>query len=517
MEHGVNQELVVSLLFFATCTLIYVSDFTPEVTLRNLQAFPTDSEASETVDRRLAQPAIATSQLNLLTLTRALPDPTRNVAAPPGTQSVSQSMLLQPLPPAVNARNSGVKVANKVAILTPDNGGQKRPSVLGAAPRLRGGNTNKGVNAVFGLNTNDDLLRRPEFDRVMEKCMVDFRAAVQEQLSPWPDRNITQRRLDRLFCVRKQVAKISYVAGQLRHASFQLNMDLNRLMGTMWLIHLAAVRAEASGRRLPDFEIVLNPTDKTSAFAKGRSKEWEDPLPLFCNAKCAGDTSISFPIMFNGQFGGAAGEMSVPLYESKYAELLAMGTPTPWADKKPFLFFSSTNVRGNRAAIFRSRSPAVTALPEVVPIAKYGEYKYLIYAYGHSGWSQRLRELAFMDAVMLLEESPCHEYYHHAFRPGQHYLSAREDLTDLEERPSQAMSDNKQAATMAGAWVATGRRVMALPCVLQYVEDVLREYSLRQDFAPQPRPGWPLHRLNVTQAHFLQQQPPSVQECRPYL
>lgn len=347
---------------------------------------------------------------------------------------------------------------------------------------------------------------------------MDFSAAVQQQLVPWPDKgSITQARLDRLFCVRKQVAKISYVGGELRHASFQLNMDLNRLQATMWLVHLAAARARAAGRLLPDFEIVLNPTDKTSAFAKGRSTAWEDPLPLFCNAKCAGDTSISFPIMFNGQFGGAGGEMSVPLYESKYRELQAMGAPARWRDKKPFLFFSSTNVRGNRAAIFRSRSPSVTALPEVVPVEKYGEYKYLIYAYGHSGWSQRLRELAFMDAVVLMENSSCHEYYHYAFDQGRHYIAAREDLSDLEARLAEATADDARAEAMASGWVRRGREVLRLPCVLQYVEDVLREYAARQAFDPVPRPSWPLHRLNVTQRHFVATQPPPLEECRPYM
>ena len=58
--------------------------------------------------------------------------------------------------------------------------------------------------------------------------------------------------------------------------------------------------------------------------------------------------------------------------------------------------------------------------------------------------------------------------------------------------------------------------MLSLPCVLEYVEQLLRQYAARLDFEPQARPDWPLHRLNVTLKHFVNVQTPSVETCRPY-
>lgn len=401
-------------------------------------------------------------------------------------------------------------------------------------PPAAGGITHKGVGTVVGLESNNNVTADPLYDVMVDApCSLPDAAeytarVVAEQLAPWAapsdtagdsDRRppIRMRYLDMLFCVRKQVARISYVRGELRHASWQLNMDLNRLRQSMWFLRLATLRAERRGRPLPDFELVLNPTDKTAGFARGGTEDLtDDPLPLFCNAKCAGDSSISFPIMFNAQLGGAAGEMALPLYAAKYEDLERLGQQRPWQEKRTSLFFSGTNLRGNREAIYKSRSPHVTALLEVVPVATYGEYRYLIYAFGHSGWSQRLRELAFMEAVVLVEDSPCREFYHAAFVPGRDYVLLREDLSDLDEKLETVVVDEAGSAAMALRWRTRGQQVLSLPCVLDYVEALLREYAARQDFAPVPQPTWPLFHLNATPTHFMSRQPPQVEVCREF-
>jgi hypothetical protein len=328
---------------------------------------------------------------------------------------------------------------------------------------------------------------------------------------------VRMKHLDMQYCTRKQVARISYVKGALRHASWQLNMDFNRLRQSMWFLRVATLRAERRGHPIPDFELLLNPTDKTAGYARGGTEELtEEPLPLFCNAKCEGDSSISFPIMFNAQLGGAGGEMALPLYAAKYSELEALGTPVPWREKKPTLFFSGTNMRGNRAAIYKSRSPHITALLEVVPIADYGYYRYLIYAFGHSGWSQRLRELSLMDAVVLMEESRCREFYQLAFEPNKDYVPVREDLEDLDEKIAAAVADEAGSEAMARRWREKGRKALSLPCVLDYIEALLREYVTRMDFVPAARPEWPEYRLNATPSHFMNKQPPPVEVCREF-
>jgi hypothetical protein len=230
----------------------------------------------------------------------------------------------------------------------------------------------------------------------------------------------------------------------------------------MWLIQMAINRASARGKPLPPFELILNPTDKSSEFGTGGTqKVLADPLPLFCNAKCSGDASISFPIMFNAQFGGAAGEMSLPLYYHKYNALLAADSKQSWEDKKPKLFFTSTNTRGNRAAIFKATSPAILALPRVVPMSDYTQYQYLLYAYGHNGWSQRLRELCLMKAVVVMEESRCHEYYQDVLQPGVDHVTVQEDFANLDTVADEIVHSHT-ANKMASAWLKRGKEVSSI-------------------------------------------------------
>ena len=47
-----------------------------------------------------------------------------------------------------------------------------------------------------------------------------------------------------------------------------------------------------------------------------------------------------------------------------------------------------------------------------------------MYTYGHSGWSQRLRELAFMNATVLMESSDCSEFFFDSFVPNVSFMIA---------------------------------------------------------------------------------------------
>jgi len=62
----------------------------------------------------------------------------------------------------------------------------------------------------------------------------------------------------------------------------------------------------------------------------------------------------------------------------------------------------NTSHSGNRSNIFKIQSPLFKAVPKPFPLREYGKYQYLVYAYGHCGWSRRLHELAFMDAVIFM-------------------------------------------------------------------------------------------------------------------
>ncbi|EGD79727.1 hypothetical protein PTSG_10711 [Salpingoeca rosetta] len=388
------------------------------------------------------------------------------------------------------------------------------PWVAAAKTTHNGGVTNKGMNqAALQGPIPEHISEDPLWEQTArETCSLNFTAIIRHQLGPWLESGIKQAHVDDLYCQRKHVARISYVGGELRYGSWQLGMDVNRLRSALWFIHLATERAKLRGNPIPPFEVVINPTDKTSEYGIGGTTLGGKRRPLLCNAKCDGDASISFPIMFNAAFGTGTGEMSLALYRHKYSELVAMGRPGEWHAKIPKMFFSSTNTRGHRAAIFDSEHPGVVALPEVVPISLYGDFQYLIYAFGHSGWSQRLRELAFMDAVLLLEESQCREYYHDVFTPHVDYIPVAEDLSNLDDALERAMSGHDRR--MAQRWRAKGYEVLSLPCVLDYVEGLLREYARLQRFAPQQRPDHRPYAMTDPLSVFSHRtEPPDAHTC----
>jgi len=213
------------------------------------------------------------------------------------------------------------------------------------------------------------------------KCPVDFGAAVGAQLAQWGADGVNETMLDRLYCIRKQVARVSIVGGELRQTNWQLTMDHNRLRSSFWLIQIAMWRAEQRGAPLPDVEFVVNPTDKTAKFASGRQQgdakgQKLRQTPLFCNVKCTGDSSISFPLYYHTLYGLPDGQMSLALYRQRRAALFRLGNSS-WGRKHPRLFFSATNKRGNRAGVFGTGSPLIEAVAKNVPLSKYGEYRWV--------------------------------------------------------------------------------------------------------------------------------------------
>lgn len=149
------------------------------------------------------------------------------------------------------------------------------------------------------------------------ECPVDFGLPVSIQLAPFQQDGITQSMLDGLYCVRKHVARVSIDRdGAIRQENWQLSLDHNRLRSGMWLLQLAVRRAAILGRPIPPVELLLNPTDKTADFASGKKKNSPEALrlrqsPLFCNAKCTGDHSISFPMYLHPLYGLPDGQMGL--------------------------------------------------------------------------------------------------------------------------------------------------------------------------------------------------------------
>ena len=58
-------------------------------------------------------------------------------------------------------------------------------------------------------------------------------------------------------------------------------------------------------------------------------------------------------------------------------------------------------------------------------------YRYAVYAEGACGWADRLKAQLASGTVMLLQETPCWEFFQPLLQPGHHYIPISGDLSNL--------------------------------------------------------------------------------------
>eukprot|EP00039_Didymoeca_costata_P011099 m.152927 g.152927 ORF g.152927 m.152927 type:complete len:538 (+) comp15060_c0_seq1:197-1810(+) len=346
--------------------------------------------------------------------------------------------------------------------------------------------------------SEDEEDRKLFANLLSRKCpanLVDWTSTVAEQLEQWREHGVTRKQTEE-FCVRSAV-RISHVHDELRLSMYKLDKkNLHRSNCGLWLMQTAIKRASARGFPIPPFEINMKPGDSSFSLAAPRL-QWSNAAPLLGNIKCGGDASVSFPFTLHDMFGEGDGRMSIALYKTKYEDALTWNVKK-WKDKKSLAFFSAgagAITRGNRSNIYKvKRADLLNASTRGTTMSTMGEYKYNIYAYGHCGWSRRVKELAMLDTVVLMEESICHEYVHHMFKNKEDYLPVTEDFSNLTEVLLLAKNkDDGEMKKVAERWGSKGRAMLDLPCTLDYVEQLLRTMASLQRFTPEYHPDWSLY------------------------
>ena len=335
-------------------------------------------------------------------------------------------------------------------------------------------------------------------------CALDWAGVIKKETSQWQQSGISQTQVDN-FCV-KHTVRGSYVNGELRLSRFALDpKNLHRVRCGFWLIELALKRAIARGTPIPDFEINVHPGD--ASFGSQSVSFWANAGPVISNVKC-GDASVSFPLTLHDMFGDGSGAMSLPMYKAKYAQAMdwsyhaSQDYPQTWKARKDMAIFSAgggATTRGNRSKIFKQakgNEDVILALDRGKRMWDMGTYRYNIYAYGHCGWSRRVKELAMLDTVVLMEDSACREYVHGMFEPGVDFLPVKEDFSNLASVARKAKANAGESGQMASSWRKKGREMMSLGCTLDYTEGLLLELARLQTFKPAYHPEWTLHTID---------------------
>ena len=346
---------------------------------------------------------------------------------------------------------------------------------------------------------DDNILQQTE-ELSKQPCTVNWSRVVDIQLANWATSGISTAQVATL-CNRKAML-ISIHNSQVRHMTWNLSAQhLHRVVCSMWLIQMAINLANLRNDPIPNLEIALQPGD--GSFSTSMT-QWDKAGPLLSNVKCNQDASVSFPQTLHDQFGMGDGRMSINMYQHRYQLLYITGNGT-WLGKDAHCFFSAgagATTRGNRSHLFNTDSPYMKTVDHAVPISEYGQYRYLVYAYGHCGWSRRLHELAFMRAGILMEKSACREYVHHIFDPVNEYISVEEDFSDVRSWLQKLAANEEQSRRMAEQWHLRGTASFTLQCTLSYVDQLLRRYAALQRFTPVERTAWPIYTLGDTHTHF---------------
>lgn len=325
------------------------------------------------------------------------------------------------------------------------------------------------------------------------KCRTDWKTVVQNQLANWKVTGITKASLDR-YCLRNSI-RISIVNGEMRGGYWYFKRNSrSRITCALWLLHLTILRAQAYGLTIPDVEMVFQGTDGAQSTVLEEFL-WDGAGPLFSNVKCKQDASISFPMGFHDQFGAFYGDMSLTMYDKKFNVLKDQYRPPAWKEKESKILFTSgkspgAGLRGHRIELSEITSPLLKVEDRDVPLEEYAKHRYQVYAYGRCGWSRRIRELSFMKAVVFAEASPCREYFYDALRPGIDFVPVAENFSNLAEELARVHEHPTKAEDMANQWIERASDFFALPCVLDYVWELLNGYARLQRFKPQPRPTW---------------------------
>jgi hypothetical protein len=76
------------------------------------------------------------------------------------------------------------------------------------------------------------------------------------------------------------------------------------------------------------------------------------------------------------------------------------------------------------------------------------------------GYSGRLKLLLHAGRPVIIQDRPWHEWWHDAFRPMEHYIPMRRDLSDLVERATWVQDHPREAATIGAAGQALAQRLL---------------------------------------------------------
>ena len=105
------------------------------------------------------------------------------------------------------------------------------------------------------------------------------------------------------------------------------------------------------------------------------------------------------------------------------------------------------------------------------------QFRFVIYAEGNCGWADRLKMLLTSGMLIILQETPCSEWYFALMKPFVHYVPVKNDWSNLIEMILWAKMNDHKARQIVSNAMTLGRYLMNYAVWEDYLYELLYEYS----------------------------------------
>lgn len=141
------------------------------------------------------------------------------------------------------------------------------------------------------------------------------------------------------------------------------------------------------------------------------------------------------------------------------------------------------------AALLQTLGPAYQFRPPIPMGEQANQFRYVLYAEGACGWADRLKVLLVSGMLILLQETPCREFFQPLLRPWVHYVPVANDFSNLIERIEWARHHDEAVRDMVDEAASLGRTLNSQAAWDHYLERLLLGYARRLAYVPRRRPG----------------------------
>lgn len=278
---------------------------------------------------------------------------------------------------------------------------------------------------------------------------------------------------------------------------------------------------------LPDLEFILNTHDCPMRDLAGTHSP-----PVFGITQCRGMRVVPLPQWFAWRDGAFEG------WDLRMRHYQAASGGVSWADRQPravfrgnvrpsVLQFNTTTGRLQFVNVTRDKLDRLGRTriyrlgqerPELLEVGLYGKgldasraiidllpdyefrpplsmgeqaarFRHVVYAEGACGWADRLKILLVAGMLILLQATPCHEFFQPLLQPWVHYVPVANDFADLIAGIEWANAHQDEAREIIDNAADLGLRLNSQAAWDYYLGACLRRYARLMRYQPVRRPG----------------------------